>query len=82
MTDEYPTRVSASELRSFVERLERPEEDKREISEQLKEVMTEAKDSGYDAKIIRKLLALRKRDRAEVEAEETVFDTYRQALGC
>jgi len=74
--------VSAGELRSFVERLERLEEDNREISEQLKEVMTEAKGSGYGAEIIRKLLALRKRDRAEVEAEEAVFDTYRQALCC
>lgn len=78
-TDSY--RVTADELRQFVERFERLEAEKRDIAEQQKEVMAEAKGRGYDTRVMRKLIALRKRDAADLAEEEAVLDLYRQALG-
>jgi uncharacterized protein (UPF0335 family) len=74
-------RVTAGELRQFVERYERLEADKRDIAEQMKEVMAEAKARGYDAKVLRKLIALRKRDSSEVSEEEAILELYKEALG-
>lgn len=74
-------RVTAAELRAFVERLERLEQEKQDISEQMKEVMAEAKSRGYDTKVIRKVLALRKRDRDDIAEEEAVLGMYCEALG-
>lgn len=74
-------RVTADELRSFIERVERLEQEKKEIVDQIKEVMAEAKWRGYDTKIMRKLIALRKRDRDDVAEEEAVLDMYKEALG-
>ena len=73
--------VTAGELRQFVERYERLEAEKKDIADQAKEVLAEAKARGYDVKVLRKLIALRKRDSAEVEEEETILDLYRRALG-
>lgn len=73
--------VHAAELRAFVERVERLEADKAEIADQVKEVYAEAKGRGYDTKIIRKIVALRKRDRADVAEEEAILEMYRAALG-
>jgi len=78
-TDSY--RVTANELRQFVERLERLESDKKDISDLSKEVMAEAKGRGYDTKIIRKVIALRKRDKDDIAEEEAVMDMYKEALG-
>ena len=75
-------RVTARELRSFVERYERLEAEKRDISDQMKEVLAEARARGYDTKVLRKLIALRKRDSAEVAEEEALLTLYREALGC
>ena len=74
-------RVAAEELRQFVERYERLEAEKRDIADQQKEVMAEAKGRGYDTGAMRKLIAIRKRDRAELAEEEAVLEVYRQALG-
>lgn len=73
--------VTAGELRQFVERYERLEEEKKDIAAQQKEVLSEAKGRGYDAKVLRKLIALRKRDPQEVSEEESILDLYKTALG-
>ncbi len=74
-------RVTAGELRQFVERYERLESERRDLGEQLKEVLAEARGRGYDVKVLRKLIALRKRDSAEVSEEEAILELYKQALG-
>ena len=78
---EQSYRVSADELRQFIERCERLEAEKRDIAEQQKEVMAEAKGRGYDTKVMRKLIALRKRDKDDLAEEEAVLDMYKEALG-
>jgi len=83
MQDETPEtyRVAADELRQFIERFERLEAEKKDIADQQKEVMAEAKGRGYDTKVMRKVVALRKRDSADIAEEEAVLELYRQALG-
>ena len=73
--------MAARELRQFVERYERLEAEKKDIADQAKEVLAEAKARGYDAKALKKLIALRKRDSAEVDEEEAILALYKQALG-
>jgi uncharacterized protein (UPF0335 family) len=73
-------RVSAGELRQFVERYERLEAEKKDIADQMKEVMAEAKGRGYDTKAMRKLIAERKREPQEIAEEEAVLEMYRAAL--
>ncbi len=74
-------RVAADELRQFVERFENLEIEKRNIAAQQKEVMAEAKSRGYDTKIMRKLVVLRKRDLQDLAEEEAILSMYRSALG-
>jgi uncharacterized protein (UPF0335 family) len=74
-------RVTAGELRQFVERFERLEAEKKDLADQQKEVMAEAKARGYDTRVMRKLIALRKRDADDIAEEEAVLDMYKQALG-
>ena len=74
-------RVTANELRKFIERIERLDAEKKDISDQQKEVLAEAKGRGYDIKVIRKLITLRRRDQGEVAEEEAVLELYKQALG-
>ena len=74
-------RVTAGELRQFVERYERLESERRDLADQMKEVLAEARARGYDVKVLRKLVALRKRDSAEVSEEEAILELYKQALG-
>lgn len=78
-SDSY--RVTAGELRQFVERLERLDAEKKDLADQMKEVMAEAKGRGYDTKVIRKLVALRKRDKDDIAEEEAVLEMYKEALG-
>jgi len=73
--------VTAGELRQFIERFERLEEERKEIAGQQKEVMAEAKSRGYDTRIMRKVIALRKRDADDIAEEEALLDMYKQALG-
>ena len=74
-------RVAADELRQFVERVESLEIEKRNIADQQKEVMAEAKSRGYDTKIMRKLVVLRKRDLQDLAEEEAILSMYKSALG-
>ena len=74
-------RVTGAELRQFIERFERLEMEKKDIADQQKEVMAEAKARGYDTKIIRKIIALRKRTPDEISEEEAVLEMYKEALG-
>ena len=74
-------RVTADELRQFIERIERLDAEKKDLTEQQKEVMAEAKGRGYDTKVIRKVVALRKRDQNDIAEEEAVLEMYKEALG-
>ena len=73
--------VAPDLLKAFVERIERLEEEKASIAGDVKEVYAEAKAQGFDAKILRKVVSLRKRDAAERREEEEILDLYLQALG-
>lgn len=73
--------VSAGQLRSVVERVERLEEEKREVAEQIKEVFAEAKSNGFDVKTIRTILGMRKKKPEERSEEEAMLDLYLAALG-
>ena len=83
MVDAEPDsyRVAGEELRQFVERFERLEIEKKDISDQQKEVMTEAKSRGYDTRIMRKIVSLRKRDLEDIAEEEAILSLYKTALG-
>ena len=74
-------RVTANELRQFIERFERLEAEKKDIADQQKEVMAEAKGRGYDTRVLRKVIALRKRDKDDIAEEEAVLELYKEALG-
>ncbi|WP_244481477.1 DUF2312 domain-containing protein [Rhizobium sp. Root1203] len=73
--------VAAAELRSFIERVERLEEEKAAISDDIKDVIGEAKGRGYDTKAIRTIIKMRKKDANERLEEESILDTYKAALG-
>lgn len=72
--------VAADELRQFVERIETLDEEKRDIAAQIKEVYAEAKGRGYDTKVLRRLVSLRKRDPDDVAEEEAILNLYRDAI--
>ena len=74
-------RVTAAELRQFVERFERLDAEKKDIADQQKEVMAEAKGRGYDTKALRQIIRERKRDKDDLAEEQAVLDLYREALG-
>lgn len=73
--------VAAEELRQFIERYEQLEIEKQAIAEQQKELMAEAKARGYDTTAMRKVIALRKRDKDDIAEEEAVVEMYKAALG-
>jgi uncharacterized protein (UPF0335 family) len=73
--------TSREKLRQTVERIERLEEEKAEVAAQIKEVYSEAKAFGYDTKVLRNVVKLRKKDRQEREEEESLLDVYMSALG-
>jgi len=74
-------RVAADELRLLIERAERLEEEKKGITDDIKDVMAEAKGRGYDAKAIKKIMAIRKKKKEEYQEEEAILETYMHALG-
>lgn len=80
-SDHNTTAVAANQLRSIIERIENLEEEKKEISEQVKEVYAEAKGNGFDTKTLRKVIQLRKRSTDERQEEEALLDLYLSALG-
>ncbi len=74
-------KVTAAELKSFMERYERLEAEKKDITDQQKEVMAEAKARGYDTKVLKKVIVLRKRDADDIAEEEAILLMYREAVG-
>ena len=75
------TSFAQGQLKSLIERIERLEEEKKAIAADIKEVYGEAKANGFDTKIMRKVVTLRKKDRSEREEEEALVDLYMSALG-
>lgn len=73
--------VAADELRQFVEQIEQLEAEKKDISEQIKEIYAESKARGYDTKALRSIISLRKRDKDDIAEQEAILDLYKQALG-
>jgi len=73
--------VAAERLRSFIARIERLEEDKAGIAQDIKEVYAEAKGEGFDTKVLRKIVSLRKKDPQERREEEELLELYLSALG-
>ena len=73
--------IAGERLKSFIERIERLEEDKAAIAGDIKEVMAEAKGEGFDTKILRKVVRLRKQDKAKRQEEEAILDLYLSAIG-
>ena len=81
ITSETSQTVAAGQLRAFIERVERLEEDKKAIAEDIKEVYGEMKATGFDTKAVRTIVRLRKKDQAERQEEEAIIDLYKNALG-
>ena len=74
-------RFAKDQLKAFVERVERLEEEKKTISDDIRDVYAEAKGNGFDTKALRTVVRLRKQDKEEREEHEAILDTYLQALG-
>ena len=74
-------RANAEQIRAFIERYERLEAEKKDVADQQKEVMAEAKGVGYDTKALRKIIAERKKDADDLAAEQAVIELYKDALG-
>ncbi len=81
ITSESSQTVAAGQLRAFIERIERLEEEKKTIADDIKEVYAEAKGTGFDTKAMRRIVSLRKQDQAEREEAEAMVDLYKNALG-
>ena len=79
MNDAY--NVTADELRQFIERYEQLESEKKDVTDSQKELMAEAKGRGYDTKIMKKIIAIRKRKADAIAEEEAVLEMYKAALG-
>ena len=79
--DSPATRFAVDQLRSIIERIERLEEEKKAISEDIKDVYAESKGNGFDVKALRTIVRLRKQDPNERAEAETILETYMQALG-
>ncbi len=75
------TAAAQGRLRTIIERIERLEEDKKAVMEDMKEVFAEAKGEGYDVKVLRKVIRMRKQDKAKRQEEEAILDLYLSALG-
>jgi uncharacterized protein (UPF0335 family) len=73
--------VAADRLRSIVDRIERLEEERKALASDIKDIYAEAKSAGFDVKVLRQLIRIRKQEANEVEEQETLLDVYRRALG-
>ncbi|MEI6986194.1 MAG: DUF2312 domain-containing protein [Rhodospirillaceae bacterium] len=73
--------IAAAQLRSFVERIERLEEEKKGIADDIKDLYLEAKGQGFDVKVMRKIISLRKRSKEDRQEEEQLLELYKSALG-
>ena len=81
MAEKTKTTFAQGQLRAIVERIERLEEEKKTIAGDIKEVYAEAKANGFDTKILRKVISIRKKDASERQEEEALLDVYLSALG-
>ncbi len=73
--------IAADRLRFIVERIERLEEERKGLAENIKDIFAEAKSAGFDVKVVRQIISIRKKEPAEVEEQETLLELYRRALG-
>jgi uncharacterized protein (UPF0335 family) len=73
--------VAGAQLKSLIERIERLEEEKRALGEDIKQVYAEAKGTGFEPKIMRQIIKIRKMDRDEHDEQESLLDVYKRALG-
>lgn len=80
-TEEKPSNIAGERLRSIIERIERLEEERKALANDIKDIYSEAKSAGFDIKVIRQLIRIRKQEPAEVEEQETLLDIYRRAIG-
>jgi len=80
-TTEKPTNIAGERLRSIVDRIERLEEERKALGSDIKDIYSEAKSAGFDIKVLRQLIRLRKQEPAEIEEQETLLDVYRRAIG-
>jgi uncharacterized protein (UPF0335 family) len=80
-TDTKAGGVAADRLRSLVDRIERLEEERKALGSDIRDIFAEAKSAGFEVKVLRQLIRLRKQEPADVEEQETLLDVYRRALG-
>ncbi|MCP1243025.1 DUF2312 domain-containing protein [Acetobacter lambici] len=73
--------IAADRLRSIIERVERLESERKALGGDIKDIFTEAKSAGFDVKVLRQIIRIRKQEPSEVEEQETLLDVYRRALG-
>jgi uncharacterized protein (UPF0335 family) len=73
--------IAGERLKSFIERIERLEEEKKALAEDIKEVYAEAKGVGFDTKTMRQIIKIRKMDQDDLDEQEALLDTYKRALG-
>ena len=73
--------IAGDRLKSFIERIERLEEEKKTLQADIKEVYAEAKGTGFDTKIMRQLIRIRKMDKDDLDEQETLLDIYKRAIG-
>ena len=73
--------IAADRLRSLVDRIERLEEERKALGSDIRDIYAEAKSAGFDVKVLRQLIRIRKQEAADVEEQETLLDVYRRALG-
>ncbi len=73
--------IAADRLRSLIERIERLEEERKALGGDIKDIFAEAKSAGFDVKVIRQIIRIRRQEPAEVQEHETLLDVYRRALG-
>ncbi len=80
-TESKPTSIAGDRLRAIIERVERLEEERKALASDIKDIFSEAKSAGFDVKVIRQLIRIRKLEPADVEEQETLLDVYRRAIG-
>jgi uncharacterized protein (UPF0335 family) len=80
-TDTKTGGIAADRLRSIVDRIERLEEERKALGGDIRDIYAEAKSAGFDVKVLRQLIRVRRQEAADVEEQETLLDVYRRALG-
>jgi uncharacterized protein (UPF0335 family) len=73
--------IAGDRLKCLIERIERLEEERKALASDIKDIYAEAKSAGFDVKVLRQLIRLRKQEPAEIEEQETLLDVYRRAIG-